>query len=300
MTWILNVLGALLTVVALRDIFHTVWYPRGYGFLAHVLCRWVWRLTRVWNRRTRRSTELGGPMGLLATVVTWTLLIVLGFALIYLPHLPDGFSYSAPLDAQAASGLGTAVYVSLMYVSTLGLGDITPTYGALQIIVPFQALVGFILLTSAISWVLQVYPTLSTRRGLALDLSLLDTPETHRLMREGCAQVASRRLDTLAQGVAGCATDLSVYGESYFFREQDASRALPAQLPVAVRLAHQGSRSDSPEVRQSAATLRAALDELAQTLNRDFLHVEGDTEALLQAFARDHQQPVEPLATPPS
>lgn len=294
MTWLLNVLGTLLAAVALRDIFHTVWYPRGYGFLAHALCRWAWRLTRIWNQWTGRSTELGGPLGLLVTVVTWALLIVVGFALIYLPHLPDGFYYSSPLDAAATSGFGAAIYVSLMYVSTLGLGDITPAYGILRIIVPLQALAGFILLTSAISWGLQVYPTLSSRRSLALDLSLLDTAETRRLVREGLPEFASRTLDTIAQGIVGCATDLSVYGESYFFREQDPSRALPAQLPVALRLAQQGARSESVEVRQSAATLQAALKELADTLDRDFLHVQGDTETVLKAFACDHQQPLAP------
>lgn len=290
MTWLLNVLGALLVAVALRDIFHTVWYPRGYGFLAHVLCRWVWRLTRVWNGRLDRSTELGGPMGLLVTVSTWTLLIVLGFALIYLPHLPDGFYYSSSLDEAATSGFAAAIYVSLTFVSTLGLGDLTPAHDVLRVVVPLQALAGFILLTSAISWVLQVYPTLSTRRALALWLSLLNTEETFRLVREGLPEFASRTLDTAAAGIAGCATDLAVYSESYFFRERELSRALPAQIAVAVRLAQEGARAATPEVRQSATTLWSAIEDLAATVDRDFLHTDGDTEEILTAFARDHQQ----------
>ncbi|WP_161958462.1 ion channel [Ornithinimicrobium cavernae] len=293
MAWLLNVLGAVLAIVALRDIFHTVWYPRGYGFLAHVLCRWVWRLTRVWNRhRPDRTTELGGPLGLLVTVSTWTLLIVVGFALIYLPHLPEGFFSSSPLDAEASSGFDAALYVSLMYVSTLGLGDIAPAYDLLRLIVPLQALAGFVLLTSAISWMLQVYPTLSTRRGLALQLSLLDTPETYQMLRTGLPEIASRTLDTVAQGIADCATDMSVYGESYFFRERDQSRALPAQIAVAVRLEQEAARSTSPEVRRSASTLHVAIDELAATVDRDFLHVDGSTQEVLEAFARDHQQPL--------
>lgn len=291
MTWLLNVLGALLAAVALRDIFHTVWYPRGYGSLAHALCRWVWRLTRIWNRRTGNSTELGGPLGLLVTVTVWTLLIVLGFALIYLPHLPDGFSYSSSVDVAGSTGFSAAAYVSLTYVSTLGLGDIAPSYDALQVIVPVQALTGFILLTSAISWVLQVYPTLSRRRSVALQLKLLGTESTYRTMREGLPEIASRMLDSVTQAVVECSTDLSVYAESYFFRERERDRSLPAQIPVAVRMGREAEKSASPEVRRSAEMLQAAIENLAETLNRDFLHVEGGPEAVLEAFAADHQQP---------
>lgn len=39
MTWLLTVAGALLVLLALRDIFHTLWHPSGFGTLARLVFR---------------------------------------------------------------------------------------------------------------------------------------------------------------------------------------------------------------------------------------------------------------------
>jgi hypothetical protein len=63
-----------------------------------------------------------------------------------------------------------ALYLSTVAMSTLGFGDIVPVDGWLRLVVPVQALVGFLLLTAAVSWVLQVYPAPARRRVLAVRL----------------------------------------------------------------------------------------------------------------------------------
>ena len=64
------------------------------------------------------------------------------------------------------------VYVSMVAVATLGLGDILSATPLLRIVVPLEALVGFVLLTAGISWVLQPYPELIRRRAAREPLAL--------------------------------------------------------------------------------------------------------------------------------
>nr|WP_281360133.1 potassium channel family protein [Isoptericola halotolerans] len=57
-----------------------------------------------------------------------------------------------------------ALYLSLVSLTTVGYGDITPLTPWLRIAAPVEGLLGFALLTAAVSWVLQVYPALTRRR----------------------------------------------------------------------------------------------------------------------------------------
>lgn len=190
MTWLFTALGAALVVAALLDIFHTLWHPRGFGSGARWIFTTIWRLTRPLSR-AGRSSELSGPLALVATVLAWTLTTVPGWALVHLPHLPAGFQYGSSLDPERSSGFLSAVYVSTVVVATLGLGDITPAAWGLRLLVPTQALVGFVLLTAAISWVLQLYPALGRRRAFAGRLSALTHADTAAVIREGEPSVAA-------------------------------------------------------------------------------------------------------------
>ncbi|MCM9083092.1 potassium channel family protein [Streptomyces spororaveus] len=71
------------------------------------------------------------------------------------------------------SSFTDALYISLVNISTLGLGDIAPTEGWLRILAPLEAFVGFALLTATVSWTLGIYPAPASRRAPALRLSHL-------------------------------------------------------------------------------------------------------------------------------
>lgn len=74
--------GVVLVVVALRDVFHTLWHPSGEGVLSGALTRVLWAGAR---RRGRRAGALVGPVTVVATIVVWVALLVLGFALVHWP-----------------------------------------------------------------------------------------------------------------------------------------------------------------------------------------------------------------------
>ena len=75
----MTAVGAVLVLVALRDISHTIWHPSGRGRLGRRLMGAVWRV----GRRRRTPGPLTGPLAMDVVVLTWVLLILLGWALVY-------------------------------------------------------------------------------------------------------------------------------------------------------------------------------------------------------------------------
>jgi Ion channel len=59
-------------------------------------------------------------------VATWAALLALGWALVFLPQLPDGFTFDHGLVPAEHSGFVDALYVSLVNLASLGYGDISP------------------------------------------------------------------------------------------------------------------------------------------------------------------------------
>jgi hypothetical protein len=52
---------------------------------------------------------------------------VVGWALVFLPQMPQGFNFAPGLDPSQHSGFLDAIYVSLVNLTSLGYGDITPS-----------------------------------------------------------------------------------------------------------------------------------------------------------------------------
>ena len=172
MDWAIGVTGALLVAVVVRDVFHTLFHPIGHGSIAPQVMRFVWWLLRLF-RPDRRIASLTGPLGIALVVLTWGAIAVLGWAMVYFAQMPNGFAYGSELNPAHRNDVLDSLYVSLVTIGTLGFGDIVPTSPLLRVIVPLEALFGFMLLTAAVSWVLQIYPALHRRRVLALQLSTL-------------------------------------------------------------------------------------------------------------------------------
>lgn len=282
MTWLLSVVGVLLNVTVLRDLFHTLWHPRGFGSLGHHVFRLVWRLGS-----RGRSTELAGPLGLLAVVVLWTAMVVGGWALVYLPHMPGAFHFDGSLRPQESSDLVASVYLSLVAVGTLGFGDIVPATTALRLAVPLQALMGFALFTAAISWVMQVYPALTRRRSFARRLHVMANNDTTRFVGSGSSAVVAQLLQSLEQDLLTVATDFVQYGSSYYFREEDEAMSLAANLPYALDLVAAAEQSPSPDVRHLGVLLSDAVAGTAVAVEA-YVGTSGPVAAVLDAFAEDH------------
>src|ERR687897_130283 len=124
MTAILNVLGAVLVLVAVRDVFETLLHPHGHGVVSETLTRGVWRGSRVLVRGNHHVLSLAGPVAFITVIAVWGALVVLGFALIIWPHLPEGFAISEGVTAADQESFVDALYISMVNLTSLGYGDI--------------------------------------------------------------------------------------------------------------------------------------------------------------------------------
>ncbi len=286
MNWVVTAVGILLVTVVVRDVFHTLFHPVGHGSIAPQVMKLVWRLLR--SVRSSRIASLTGTLGVTMVVLTWGSTAVLGWTLIYFAQMPDGFSYGSELNPADRNNLLDSLYLSLITVATLGFGDIVPTSTWLRLAVPLEALFGFMLLTAAVSWILQIYPALHRRRVLALQLSTLrqarqSTPAL------GIDSISSDVLTALAVGIVEARNDFTQYGTTYYFRDLEADSSLAASLEYAIGLAAEATASSQPHTRMAGALITAALNSLTELLDREFLRFGGDTLSIVQAYAADHR-----------
>jgi hypothetical protein len=285
--WVITLLGVAVVLAVLRDIFHTLWHPSGHGGLGRKLLVAVWRAGRP-RHGHRRVRALAGPLAMVVVVMAWVALIVLGWTLIYWPHLADGFFISEALQQTTRGGLLDALYLSMVTLATLGFGDIVPTAEWLRVAVPVQAMLGFVLLTAVVTWVLQVYPALTRRRALAIRLSLLHRADAVRVLDEQDVPMAANLLEDLASAVVQARVDLTQYAETYYFRDGEESVSLPANIATAVELARAAERSPRADLRFAGQLLDTALGDFARLLDTHFLRVGGPPQAVLTAYAADH------------
>ncbi|MFH8771115.1 potassium channel family protein [Streptomyces sp. NPDC017958] len=225
MEWLVTLVGAAVVLIILRDVFHTLWHPTRHGGLSRVVMSLLWRLSTR-GRESSRTAGLAGPVGMVTVVATWACAVAVGWALVYWPHMPEAFSYSPTLKASEHSGPVDALYLSLVTVATLGLGDIAPSADWLRIVAPLEALVGFALLTATVSWILGIYPALARRRALALRISQLRRADP--TAGQPASDVGAAVLGQLAADIARTCVDFLQYPESYYFTTDPATSRWPS------------------------------------------------------------------------
>jgi hypothetical protein len=293
MTIAFVVVGIALSLFAVFDIFKTLLDPQNQGRLTTIISMTVWRITKLMS--IRGLLPYAGPLAYVAVLGTWALLLVLGGALIYLPFMPDGFSYDSGLDPRHRDGFLTAFYLSFVTFATLGYGDITPTAGWLRIVGPMQTLIGFFLLSAAITWVLSIYADIENRRNLAHQTTLL-----HQALEKTGVQLTDLPPNTVEDLVDQVTTSfVSVTGSlnqfpiGYFFRISDRRQSLAVMALFLCELSEELNREDLPlEVRVRATMLAGALDHFAEALQERFIDTGSGatTRDVLEAYAEDHRR----------
>lgn len=277
--------GLLLIGIAGRDIFDALFHPEGRGALARLLARGVWVAFRRAGA-SGRAFALAGPVALLVVIASWAALLALGWALLYLPHIPEGFN-----GVSGASDWVDALNISLVTLTTVGFGDVVPAADWLRLVTPLEALLGFGLLSASISWLLLIYPVLARRRSLAYEVRLLrdaglEEPGALEHLR---GDPAERLYQELTSRLIAVERDLVNFPVTYYFAEADERFSLPAVAPYLLELAEHGTADPSGHVRLRARLLRRAVADFAATTASGFHGMAGaTTEELLHAYARDH------------
>jgi hypothetical protein len=291
-TAIITVLGALLVLVALRDVFDTLFHPHGRRVVSETLMRTVWRVTRRLARGNHVPLSFAGPVAFIAVIATWGTMVALGFALIIWPHLPDAFAIGAGLDAAEQDSFVDAVYLSMVDLTSLGYGDIVPTTDLLRLLGPLETLIGLGLLTASISWILLLHRVLSDYRSLSHEIALL--MEAERSSPTGLTgidpSVSASVLADLTSRVVVTRDDLVHSPIAYYFHPRDPRHALPVLLPRLLEVVERCSAPDrAAALRFQATMLSQAIEDLLTTITEEFLRVPvRDPHDALAGYRRDH------------
>ena len=292
MSLLTTLVGAILIIAALSDIFQTLFHPSGKGSLSRSLIYGVWKATRPVVSRYPRALQLAGPLGFLVTLTIWTVLLTLGWAFVYWPHLPNGFSFDPGMDPSENAGFNSALYFSIVSLATLGYGDIVPDANWLRIIAPVQALTGFGLLTASITWLLSVFPALSYRRAFADQILLLRDTESEMgiPLTDLDSDTVQQILGEVTSQLVTIRGDLIKFPIGYYFHSRDEQAELSVIMPYLLELVEKASDAEcAPEVRMRAMMLRGAIEKFSTTVASRFLGLSPSTptEEVVEAYARD-------------
>lgn len=279
-----TVLGAGLVLLMLVDVFRTLLNPHGSGPLGRAIMRGFWLVSR---KLRGRGSFIAAPLAMAAVIGAWASLAAIGWALLYLPHLPAGFVHGPGVPQR--SDFAEALYISLVTLSTLGFGDIVPADPLLRLVVALQAVTGFGLLTATVTWILQTYPALNRRRTLAHQLNLFREAAGPSGVSSLDPGHAAGLLESMAGNVATVSIDLLAFHETYYFREIEQRGSLPATVAYAQELASQAQLSDSPELQFAGRMLHASLDALAEVLRGKFGHSGATTSDVFDSYERHHR-----------
>lgn len=285
-------LGVALILVALRDIFDVLFHPLGRGMVARKVVRAVAWLAR----KPPRGGTLGllaGPLGYVAVVAAWASLLAVGWALVFLPQLPAGFNFDPSLDPAEHTGFLDALYVSLVNLTSLGYGDISPAAPLLRVLGPVETMFGLGLLTASISWLISIYGAISRRDSLAHEVHL--AKETEERLGEKLVDADPALLEALLAGFAEqlirTRRDLIHFPITHYFRTEDEERALAGLLPFLSELADEAAGDGRPHaLRLRAEIMRMAIDDFAETLRKRLRMPGESTGDTLRHYQFEHGQ----------
>lgn len=278
------VLGTIVVLAVLWEVFNDLFHPGGSGALSERVGRGIFRMLR----RTPKLLPLAGPSALVVVIASWVVGLAIGFALMYYPAFPDNFRTSTGSVPLASPRFPTVLYFSLATLTTLGYGDFVAVSPLTRLIAACEGLVGFGLLTASVSSIVLVYPAFSRMRLLASSVAHLVEAEKRAgsLLTQSNSDVV---LYELARAVRELRIDLVHVPLVYYFAPADSKTSVASWTKDLARFAREGSAPDRPEhVRLAAYSLDLALDDLAGVLREHFVRAGGGRDAVFEALAADH------------
>jgi Ion channel len=236
MDWFLILAGVFLIFTGILDVFFTVLHYDGFGFLSSRLYKKLFGAVRLVTRslpRTYRALGLSmaAPLMVPVTITVWISLVSLGYALVYYSGMDEKF-FSLPGRTLEPSFL-EALYFSGTAISTVGFGDIVATNSLYQALAVSEALIGFGLLTLAITYVLGVYNVLQQLGTISAGLyhQAQDTSDPWSILAPHFPGGQHRGLEThlmsLHRGLVEIYEGIRQYPIVYYYHSRRAYRSLP-------------------------------------------------------------------------
>ncbi len=279
-----EVTGTLLVLFTLREVFRDIFHPTRSGNLSDAIGRGISLVLRHTHLR-----PAAGPLVLIAVLLSWILLLCVGFAIIYFGLYPQDFSTNAGVDGMSfGSRVVHCLYFSVGALCTFQTFDLNPRTNWLRLVVGVQGLVGISMITASVSWLVLLYPALARQRATARWLSLATEAEERSGLQ--VEEHDANFLIILEQNIIQARLDLVLFPILLHFYALTPAYTLAFALPTACRYAREGmGEQQQVKTRLAAMKVHIALEDLARTVGERLLDKDAseqpDVEAVFQAYA---------------
>jgi Ion channel len=271
----LDVVGAVVGVVTVSDMFLTIFNYDGFPTLTTFFHRGWWRAVRAVTRplpaRVREvALSIGSAAMLPATVTLWLTLEIAAFALLYDSDLGGSFTLHG-----ASASPGTAFYFSAGAISSESFGDVVPHSGADRTLATLETIIGLATFTLALGYVVTAFDVLGRLESLhgrvRRHASDLTRPESilRRHFRGGAGNNLPSFLQALADDLEHYDQGLRRYPVVYYFHTRRTKRSIPQVFTAVgdlIALLRWGLPTDEPIA--SDPFLDALHDGYVQTIDR--------------------------------
>ncbi len=283
--FLLTALGVILIALVFYDIYATILRATKHtGPFSEFLNRGLWwvatRSTYNLNRRLRhRILSSVGPLLMPLLIGFFILMLLTGFALIYMPRMETSFKIG---NEAHGSWILQAFYFSGVTLLTIGYGDILPITGTTRIAALIEGASGLAIISLSITYLLTVYAALERKRAVALKF--------YHQARQGAdisgflsSHFARARFHSLTESLREATRDLQELLESHlehpvvhYFHPVEVYKGFPRALfvvleTVAILNAHLDETEyveagDHPDVLLAGDNARHVLFELVTSL----------------------------------
>ena len=283
---LLTIAGAAILILVFYDIHATVLRAtKQSGPFSTLLNRGLWwmatQATRTLDRRRRhRILSMVGPLLMPSLIALLILMLLTGFALIYLPRIETDFKID---DAAQTNQIFQAFYISGVTFLTIGYGDIVPISTLTRTLSLVEAATGLAIISLSITYLLSVYGALERKRAVALKF--------YHQARQGAdvagfiiSHFARGRFHGMTEALREATGDLQELLESHlehpvihYFHPPEVYKGFPRALfvaleTVAILNAHLDETEyveagDHPDVLIAGDNARYVLAELVTSLN---------------------------------
>ena len=283
---LLTIAGITILVLVFYDIYATILRATKHsGPFSTLLNRGLWwiatRSTQTLDRRRRhRVLSIIGPLLMPLIITSFILLLLTGFALLYLPRMGTEFKID---DAANGNAVFQAFYFSGVTFLTIGYGDILPISGMTRVLALIEGAAGIAIFSLSITYLLTVYRALERKRTVALKF--------YHQARQGAdisgfisSHFARGRFHSLTESLRESTRDLQELLESHlehpvihYFHPPEVYKGFPRALfvvleTVAILNAHLDEKEyveagDHPDVLIAGDNARHVLAELVTSLN---------------------------------
>lgn len=285
-TWWTSAIGIVMIAWTLREIFRDLFQPSASGSLSSFVSRHMFRL----SKRAPSTMRVVGPLSIVVVIFCWTFAVAAGFALIYWGRFPQAFHASSQETQDSLGKFWTVLYFSLSSLTTLAAGEVSPQGAWIRIVAASESLIGVMLITASISWIVLIYPALGRMRTLSRRAATLVWAQKQTGIDVLGGQVEGL-LGDLAGSVLRVRVDFIHFPLIYYFHADTEGASLAQSMIELIDLANRASHGSQPEqIRLGAAMLSRAIADTAAVLSNRFVTVENndDVKSVFDAMRRDH------------